>query len=71
MRTQKKAFDCVTMKEDIQRRMLAQWRGMSDAEITAKIESDLASLTGTLGAFRRRMLANRKTTDGAKLRLSA
>jgi len=43
MKTKTKRFDCVKMKNDIQAAMLREYRGLSDAEIQARIEQDLAT----------------------------
>jgi hypothetical protein len=43
MKTTTKRFDCVKMKNDIQAAMLREYRGLSDAEIQARIEQDLAT----------------------------
>jgi hypothetical protein len=43
MKTKTKRFDCVKMKNDIQAAMRREFRGLSDAEIQARIEQDLAT----------------------------
>lgn len=39
----KKDFDCVKMKDEIQQKLLSQWKGLSDAEIKQRIRQDLAT----------------------------
>jgi hypothetical protein len=49
MKTKTKRFDCVKMKNDIQAAMLREYRGLSDAEIRARIERDLATSDSPAG----------------------
>jgi len=37
----KKDFDCVAMKDDIQRRLLSDWQGMDDAQVVRAIRKNL------------------------------
>ena len=48
-------FDCVQMKNDIQARMLRKYRGMTDAEIQADMEHDLATSNSIVAQFWRRI----------------
>ena len=50
-----KHFDCVKMKNDIQARMLRKYRGMTDAEIQADMEHDLATSNSPVAQFWRRI----------------
>jgi len=43
MRAKTKRFDCVRMKNDIQARMRRRFAGMTDNEIQAHIERELAA----------------------------
>ncbi|MEK6642885.1 MAG: hypothetical protein AABZ08_03185 [Planctomycetota bacterium] len=36
-----KEFDCVRMKDDIQARLLTEWKGLSAREIRERIQADL------------------------------
>jgi hypothetical protein len=35
-----KAFDCVSLKDDIQARLLSEWRGLSPAEVRQRVEKE-------------------------------
>ena len=38
-----KAFDCIRMKDDIQRRLQKTWRGASGEEVRLRVKRDLAT----------------------------
>jgi len=46
-----KEFDCIKMKEDIQKRQLEDYRGLSDQEILKKRKTKLTNLSNDLGKF--------------------
>jgi len=41
MKKKSKAFDCVTMKNEIQQKLMSRWQGMTDTEVIQKIRRDL------------------------------
>jgi len=51
----KKDFDCVAMKDEIQRTLLKEWEGLDDAQVIERIGQDLDRLTGPLADLRRRL----------------
>ena len=59
-----KRFDCVKMKNDIQARMLRKYRGMTDAEIQADMERELATSNSPVAQFWRRITSK---TEPAKV----
>ena len=61
MMNKSKRFDCVAMKDEIQQRLLAEWRGKADAAVVQRIRADLRRSTSTMGTWWRRL-----ETKGAK-----
>jgi hypothetical protein len=56
MKTQKK-FDCVKMKDEIQARLLAEYRGLSDEEITRRIHRKLEASDSPVARWWRAIVA--------------
>ena len=52
-----KAFDCVSMKNEIQRKLLARYRNMTEAEVTADMRRRLQSSRSSIGRLWRRLRA--------------
>lgn len=50
-----KDFDCVQMKNEIQARLLQEYHGLTDAEIQARIEQELATSSAPAAQFWRRI----------------
>ncbi len=43
MQSKTKTFDCVAMKNEIQRKLLERWKGLPEEEIREQIRHDLAT----------------------------
>ncbi len=56
----KKNFDCVAMKDQIQKELLAEWQGMSNEEITSRIRTDLQESQSPLAKWWRRRSTEQK-----------
>ena len=59
MKTGKKTFDCVEMKNAIQARLAARHKGMCDSEILADIEKRLAVSKQPIAEWWRRISAEK------------
>ena len=59
-----KAFDCVEMKDEIQRKLLARWRGMSDEEVIQDIRKDLDESKSPMAAWWRSVEKRQVVTPG-------
>ena len=63
-----KRFDCVRMKNDIQAGMLRKYRGMTDAEIQADLEHELATSNSPAAQFWRRISSKNEPAKVAEPR---
>lgn len=61
-----KRFDCVQMKNEIQVKMLRQYRGMSDGEVQRAMEQELATSDSPVARFWRRITAAGKSQKFAE-----
>ncbi len=50
-----KEFDCVEMKQQLQRRLLEKWGGLSDQEIEARFISEMEASGDRLAQWWRRV----------------
>jgi hypothetical protein len=64
-----KAFDCVAMKNEIQRKLLARYRNMTDAEQVADMRRRLETSRSSVGRLWRRLRAG--GTPSQRLRTAA
>jgi len=55
MNGRKKAFDCVEMKNEIQRKLLDKWKGLSQEEIVEQLHRDLATSDDPVARWWRRV----------------
>ena len=57
---ERKTFDCVRMKDEIQNTLLSQWEGMSDTEVIQKIRGDLDTSDSLVAAWWRDLQHTRR-----------
>jgi hypothetical protein len=66
MRTKTEPFDCLKMKNNIQAAMLREYRDLSDAEIQARIEHDLATSDAPAARLWRNLTGKRAVSKVAE-----
>ena len=52
---ERKTFDCVRMKDELQAKLLSDWQGLSDVQIIEKMRIDLDTSGGPLAKLWRRL----------------
>lgn len=62
----KKDFDCVAMKDDIQRKLLSDWQGLDDAHVVRTIRKNLDNSKSAVGAWWRRLEVKRNAGGTGK-----
>jgi hypothetical protein len=59
-------FDCVAMKDEIQRKLLSDWKGMEDAQVVRTIRKNLSDSKSAVGAWWRRLEMKSSASDNEK-----
>ena len=54
----KKEIDCLKMKEELQRKLLHRFNGMTAAQMTAAIDAELSASQTPIGRFWRRLIVS-------------
>jgi len=58
----RKAFDCVQMKDEIQARLRAEWQGLTEDEIRARVREHLETSDSSIAKWWRTVQAAKQSS---------